>query len=84
MQEALRRTPSRKAAGPDGVPGLVLKHIPPLFRETLHILFQSMDVKEIILPAWLKSHMILLCKKGDPTSLDKYRPITLVNDIYKL
>ena len=39
MQEALRRTPNHKAAGPDGVPGLVLKHMPPAFHEVLHLLF---------------------------------------------
>ncbi len=39
MQEALRRTPNHKAAGPDGVPGLVLKHMPPPFHEALHLLF---------------------------------------------
>jgi len=28
LQEALRRTPNHKAAGPDWVPGLILKHMP--------------------------------------------------------
>ncbi len=37
--EALRRTPNHKAAGPDGVPGLVLKHMPQAFHEALHLLF---------------------------------------------
>ncbi len=41
MQEALRRTPSYKAAGPDVVPGLILKHMPPAFHEALHLLFHS-------------------------------------------
>ena len=39
MHEALRRTPNHKAAGPDGVPGLVLKHMPQAFHEVLHLLF---------------------------------------------
>ncbi len=39
MHEDLRRTPNHKAAGPDGVPGLVLKHMPPEFYEALHLLF---------------------------------------------
>jgi len=38
MQEVLRRTPNYKAASPDGVPGLVLKHMSPAFHETLHLL----------------------------------------------
>ena len=36
FQEALRRTPNHKAAGPDGVPGVVLKHMPLAFHEALH------------------------------------------------
>jgi hypothetical protein len=35
-------------------------------------------------PTWLQSHTILLYKKGDPTRLDNYRPITLANALYKL
>ena len=39
FHEALRRTPNHKAAGPYGVPGLVLKHMPPTLHEALHLLF---------------------------------------------
>ena len=35
-------------------------------------------------PQWLKSHIILLYKKREPTRLDNYRPITLANALYKL
>ena len=35
-------------------------------------------------PSWLQSHTILLYKKGDPTRLDNYRPITLANALYEL
>ena len=84
MQEALRRTPDHKAAGPDGVPGLVLKHMPHAFHEVLHLIFQALAETGITPPTWLQSHTILLYKKGDPTLLDNYRPITLANAIYKL
>jgi hypothetical protein len=39
MQEALRRTPYHKAAWPDWVPGLALKHMLPARHEALHLLF---------------------------------------------
>jgi hypothetical protein len=39
FQEALRRTPNHKAAGPDGVPGIVLKHMPTAFHEAILLLF---------------------------------------------
>jgi hypothetical protein len=84
MHEALRRTPNHKAAGPYGVPGIVLKHMPRQFHEALHLLFQALAITGTTPPSWLRSHTILLYKKGDPTTLDKYRPITLANAIYKL
>jgi hypothetical protein len=84
FQEALRRTPNHKVAGPDGVPGLVLKHMPPAFHEAIHLLFQVMAITGITPLSWLQSHAILLYKKGDPTRLDNYRPITLDNALYKL
>jgi hypothetical protein len=84
FQEALRRTPNHKAAGLDGVLGLVLKHIPPAFHEAIHLLFQAMAITWITPLIWLKSHTILFYKKGDPTRLDNYRPITRANALYKL
>jgi hypothetical protein len=84
LHEALRRTPNYKAAGPDGVPGLVLKHMPPAFHEAIHLLFQAMTITWITPLTWLQSHTTLLYKKGDPTNLDNYRPITLANALYKL
>jgi len=84
MYEALRRTPNHKAAGPDGVPGLVLKHMNQQFHEALHLLLHDLAITLITSPSWLQSHIILLYKKGDPTNLDTYRPITSANAIYKL
>ena len=84
MHEALRRTSNHKAAGPDGVPGQVMKHMPLAFHEALYLLFQALVATEITPPSWLKSHTILMYKKGDPTRLDNYRPITLANALYKL
>jgi len=81
VQKALRRAPNHKAAGPDGVPGVVLKHTPPAFHNALHLVFQAMAITGITPPSWLQSHTILLYKKGDPTRLDNYRPITLTNGL---
>jgi len=38
MPEALRRTPNHKAAGPHGVPGMILKLMPLGFHEALQLL----------------------------------------------
>jgi len=53
LHEALRRTPNHMAAGPTGVPGLVLKHMPPQFHEALRLLFQTLDITGITPLSWL-------------------------------
>jgi len=58
--------------------------MPYQFHEALHLLFQALAITGITPPSWLQSHTILLYKKGDPISLDNYRPITRANAIYKL
>ncbi len=72
MQEALRRTPNHKAAGPDGVPSMVLKHMPAGYHEALQLLFRSLSIAGITPSAWLNSHTILLYTKEDPATLDIY------------
>jgi hypothetical protein len=84
LHEALRRSPNHTTVGLGRVPGLVLKHMPPAFHEAIHLLFKTSAIAGITPPLWLQSHTILLYKKGDPTRLDNYRPITLANALYKL
>ena len=62
----------------------MLEHTPPAFHETIHLLFQAIAVTGITPPTWLQNHTIILYKKGDPTRLNNYRPITLANALYKL
>jgi hypothetical protein len=50
FHDALRRSPNHKAADPDGVPGLVLKNMPPAFHEAIHLLFQAMTITRITRP----------------------------------
>ena len=66
------------------VPGLVLKHMSPTFHEALHLLFQAMVITDITPPSWLNGNIIFFYKKGDPTRLVNYRPISLTIDHYKL
>jgi hypothetical protein len=39
MHEVFRHTPSHTAAGPDGIPGLILMHMPPPFHDALQLIF---------------------------------------------
>jgi hypothetical protein len=63
---------------------MIPKHMPPGFHEALQLLVQAMSITGITRPSWLHSYTILLYKKGDPATLDNYRPITLATALYKL
>jgi hypothetical protein len=58
--------------------------MPPAFHEALQLHFQAPDITGNTTSSWLQSHTILPYKKGDPTRLDNYRPITFANALYKL
>jgi hypothetical protein len=72
MQEALHRIPSHKAAGLDGVPCLVLRHVPPALYKALHLLFQALAITGLTPPS-LESHTILLYKRG-PNAVGQLPP----------
>jgi len=64
FQEALRRTPNHKVAGPDGVPGLVLKHMPPAFHEAIRLIFQAMAITGITPPHGYRATQYSSIKRG--------------------
>jgi hypothetical protein len=66
LQQALRRTPNHNAVNPDGVPGLVLKHMPQAFHKTIHLLFQSMAITGITPPLMAKKPYHTPPKKRTP------------------
>ena len=84
FDEALHRNPNYKAPGPDEIPGVILNNMPASFLKTTLALFQLMATTGITPPAWLKTHTVLLYKKGDPLCIDNYRPIALAPILYKL
>ena len=84
FNEALRLLPSHKAPGPDNIPGVLIKHMPQAFHDTVFQLFQTMTITGITPPNWLHSNTILLYKKHDPLELANYRPIALAYALYKL
>ena len=56
----------------------------PAFHDALQLHFQAMSITGITPPSWLHSHTILLYNKGDPATLENYRPITLANALYNI
>jgi hypothetical protein len=73
--EALRRTLSHKDPCHDGVPGLLLKHMPYTFLAALYNLFKAMVITGITPHTRLQSYATLAktLQKGDPLDLANYR-----------
>jgi DNA-binding FrmR family transcriptional regulator len=75
---------SGKALGPYGIPNKMVKFLPNATRSALFSLFSLLAHKAYAPPDWCHNTTCLLHKEGDPTFLDNYRPIALMNNMFKL
>jgi hypothetical protein len=73
-----------KAPGPDVIPNEIIKFLPLETRSALFSLLSLLDHKAFTPPEWCHSTTCLLHKRGNPTLLDNYRPIALMNNLLKL
>jgi hypothetical protein len=74
-----------KAPGPDGISNeIIIKFLPPATRSALFSLPSLLVHTSYTPPEWCHSTTCLLHKKSDPTFLDNYRPIALMNNLLKL
>ena len=73
-----------KAPGPDGIVNETYKYSPPILTDCIHSLFSSMFTVGTLPPEISRTTTVLLYKKGDPTNLNNYRPVGLVNTLMKL
>uniref|UniRef100_A0A914E9U9 Reverse transcriptase domain-containing protein n=1 Tax=Acrobeloides nanus TaxID=290746 RepID=A0A914E9U9_9BILA len=73
-----------KAAGPDGIQNYWWKHIPAA-RVNLFGWILKVHNGEAALPGWLSSgRIVLLYKSGERNDPSNYRPISCLNNCYKL
>lgn len=83
VRRTLRAVDSRKAAGPDGVPGRVLKDCADQLAGIFTRIFNQ-SLAESFVPPCLKSSIIVpLPKKPQITSLNDYRPVALTPVVMK-
>jgi len=73
-----------KAPGPDGIVNETYKYSPPVLTDCIHSLFGSMFAVGTLPPEISQTTTVLLYKKGDPTNLNNYMPVGLVNTLMKL
>ena len=81
---AVNKLKRNKASGPDGVPTYVFKEMEEpqleLILALLNIWWNGQETPDSLTQA----QVILLYKKGDNNNLSSYRPISLLNTMYKI
>ena len=83
VTRVLNETPTKRAPGPDGVVGAIVRNLPREARTLISTLFRAYwDERHV--PTCLKDSItILLHKKGPATDVSNYRPIALANALFK-
>lgn len=84
LTNILNSIPNGKAVGTDCISNEFLKHLPDLGKDWLVEILNYILVSEKTPLEWASSATIMLFKKGDPMNPANYRPITLLNHLYKL
>ena len=78
FNKRLRRTRSKSAPGPNGIPYLVYKRCPGVAK-LLWSYIKGMWRKNMISDAWRKAEGVFIPKEDGATSVEKFRTISLMN-----
>jgi len=84
VRHCVKQSKKGKAPGPDNVTIDLIEAAGELVYGKLANLFNECLYQTKIPDMWNEAIIILLLKKGDPTDMSNYRPISLLNNIYKL
>ena len=84
IAEAIKTIPLHSAPGPDGIPAKVLRECVEELKKPLYLLWRT-SLDHGYVPSKLKqSNVIPIFKKGDRSSPENYRPISLISHISKV
>jgi hypothetical protein len=84
IYEVIKHMSSDKALGPDGFNGLFLKKCWDLIKEDVYTLCFDFFNGDLNLEAINSSFITLIPKVHNPTSVNDYRPISLLNGVIKI
>ena len=84
VKQKLLELDIHKAAGPDGIPGSILKKFPDLFSHILTKIFKISYETGIVPKKMKTANVVPLFKKGDRMLPSNYRPVSLTPIIAKV
>ena len=84
LQDALKKAKNNKIAGPDNIPAELLKYLNIGNKQALLTDLNDWSTSKIVPAELLHAQVISIFKKGDPQNIANYRPISLLNIIYKI
>jgi hypothetical protein len=84
VRKIVNKLKRRKTPGPDGIPIEFLKEMDDEALERVRALLNNWWGSEHIPEDVLRARVVLIFKEGDKEDLANYRPISLLNTIYKV
>jgi len=84
LKNICKQLKRRKAPGPDEVPTELLKEMDEENLNRVLVLLNTWWREENIEEEDLKARVVLIFKKGDSNKFENYRPISLLNTLYKI
>ena len=84
VKSAVKQSKKGKAPGPDNITIDLIDAAGDIINDKLATLFNECLIQSKVPEIWNEAIIILLHKKGDQKNISNYRPISLLNNIYKL
>ena len=84
VQKAIKKQKTEKAGGPDNTTAECFKHLPNHMIDKLKDIVNTAITLGITPMAWQNNFVKLIYKKNEATKIENYRPISLLNTIFKI
>ena len=84
IQDVMEALPTGKQAGPDRIPNEVYKYMSTFFAPKLGALIRRSITKKELPEEMRKGDICILFKKGERDEVRNYRPLTLLQNSYKI
>ncbi len=84
IKAIIKKLKRRKAAGPDEIPVKILKELGEEGLWEIKNILNEWWNEEVIPEEQMRARVVMIYKKGDTSKYENYRPISLLNTLYKI